>query len=271
MRSTLLILLFLFSQTAFSFDHSHLAFDTILHEVVVEQGLQTSVKYDDLHAKPEPLKQYLAQLSAVPKSEFDSWNKQQRMAFLINAYNAFTLKLILNNYPGIESIRDLGGLIFSSPWDKKFFSLFGKKTSLGYIEHDVLREKYYEPRIHFAINCASKSCPALQKRAYVANQLDQQLEKATLQFMRDPEYNRFNKEKNLLEISSIFTWFTGDFTKQGSLQNYIAPYISADPEIQALLKDDKNASNRSSGIGSSLKENAIKIIYLDYDWSLNKY
>lgn len=271
MHASILISLLLVSQTVFSFDHSHTAFNEILNNVIVEKGLQTAVKYDDLHAKPEPLNQYLAQLETVTKAEFDAWNKQQRMAFLINTYNAFTLKLILNNYPGIDSIRDLGGLIFSSPWDKKFFTLFGKKTSLGYIEHDVLRKKYNDPRIHFAINCASKSCPALQKQAYVANKLDEQLEKATIQFMRNPEYNRFNKDRMQLEISSIFNWFASDFTKKGSLKNFIAPYISDDPETRKLLEDNSGNKRQSSGIGKIISDNTISIVYLDYDWSLNKY
>lgn len=269
MRYLLPLLLFSISFPAFAFDHSHSEYDALLNEIVIEKGAETAVDYDRLKSNPASLNNYLTSLESVNKKEFDSWNKNERLAFLINAYNAFTLKLIINNYPEIDSIRDLGGLIFSSPWDKKFFTLFGKKTSLGYIEHDVLREEYDEPRIHFAVNCASKSCPALQKKAYVADKVDEQLENAAIQFMRNTKYNRFDPEKKLLEISSIFTWFTKDFTKSGSLQNYIAPYISDDPEIQVLLLDDKTKT-ASAGIGSTLKQNAIKIIYLDYDWSLNK-
>ncbi len=262
MRHLLLLLLFLLSLPTYAFDHSHQAFDKLLNTVVTEKGPQTFVDYDYLKANPLMLDSYLTQLEAVTKQDFDSWDKNQQLAFLINAYNAFTLKLIVNNYPDIESIRDLGGLIFSSPWDKKFFTLFGKKTSLGYIEHDVLREKYNEPRIHFAVNCASKGCPALQKRAYIATQLDEQLEQATIQFMRDPERNRFDKDKKLLEISSIFNWFTGDFSKQGSLKDFIAPYISDDPEVRKLLTAKSERFNPA---------NDISIIFLDYDWSLNKH
>ncbi|MBL1140785.1 MAG: DUF547 domain-containing protein [Proteobacteria bacterium] len=270
MHYSLFLFLLFISFSSYSFEHSHAEYDRLLSTIVTENGAETTVDYDYLKNNPETLNSYLATLESVSKQDFDSWNKSQQLAFLINTYNAFTLKLIINNYPGIDSIRDLGGLIFSSPWDRKFFNLFGKKTSLGYIEHDVLREKYNEPRIHFAINCASKSCPALQKRAYIADKLDEQLENATIQFMRNNKYNRFDPDNKRLEISSIFTWFTADFTKNGSLQNFIAPYISDDPKIQSLLKDDKNSKNSSSGIGSSLKQNEIKIIFLDYDWSLNK-
>ena len=270
MRIFLFSVFCLLSIPTYAFDHSHSEFSKLLNIVVFEKGPQTSVDYDYLKNNPKPLDDYLASLESVDKKDFEAWDTNQQMAFLINAYNAFTLKLILNNYPGIESIRDLGGLIFSSPWDKKFFTLFGKKTSLGYIEHDVLRVDYNEPRIHFAVNCASKGCPALQKNAFIAEKLDQQLENATIQFMRDPERNRYNAEKNRVEISSIFKWFRGDFTKSGSLQNYIAPYISDDPKIQKLLRDAPNSGNNTSGIQQSLGQSKVGVKYLDYDWSLNK-
>lgn len=271
MRHCQLLFLLFVSLPSFAFDHSHANFDKLLNIAVIEKGSQTAVDYDYLHNNPSFLNDYLAQLEAVTNKDFDRWNNEQQLAFLINTYNAFTLKLILNNYPGIESIRDLGGLIISSPWKKKFFALFGKKASLDHIEHDLIRENYNEPRIHFAINCASIGCPALQKRAYTASQLDEQLEKATIQFMRDPERNRFDKDKKLLEISSIFNWFTADFTKNGSLKNFIAPYISDDPEIRKLLEDNANSSRQSGGINKIVNDNSISIIFLDYDWSLNKY
>ncbi len=268
MRLCLSLFLFVLTLPVYAFDHNHNTYDQLLNRIVVEKGLQTAVDYDDLDAHPEKLDQYLAQLEAVTQNEFNGWNENDQLAFLINAYNAFTLKLIINNYPDIDSIRDLGGLIFKSPWKKKFFTLFGEKTNLDHIEHDLIRENYNEPRIHFAVNCASKGCPALQKQAYIGSQLDQQLEKATIQFLRDPERNRFNKEKKILEISSIFNWFTGDFTKNGSLKNFIAPYISDDPEVQKLLRD--NDETGSSGIQQIVDNNSVSIIFLDYDWSLNK-
>lgn len=266
MRQLLFILLFCLSFPSFSFDLSHSAFDTILNNAVIEKGAQTAVDYDFLYNNPDPLNHYLATLEAVSENEFDSWNKNDQMAFLINAYNAFTLKLILNNYPDIKSIRDLGGFFFNSPWDIEFFSLLGEKTNLDHIEHGILRKKYNDPRIHFAVNCASKGCPALQKKAFVGDILDEQLQSATKQFLRDPERNRFIKEKKRLEISSIFKWFSGDFTKKGSVQNFIAPYISDDPEVQEYLKDKAG----TGGIGGTLNKNSIYIKYLEYDWSLNK-
>jgi len=252
MRYSLFFLLLVISLPSFSFDHSYTEYDKLLNEAIIEKGSQTAVNYDYIKSNSDALDKSLSEIESVSKKEFDSWNEQQQLAFLINTYNAFTLKLIVNNYPGIDSIKDLGGL-FSSPWDKKFFSLFGEKTNLDHVEHGVLRKEYNEPRIHFAINCASKSCPALQKQAYVATELEQQLEHAAIQFLRDSEHNRFNAEKNTLEISSIFKWFKEDFTKSGSLKDYVARYINDNTEVQAQVKSD-----------------SVRIIYLDYDWSLNK-
>lgn len=200
MRPALFFLLFIVSPLIYAFDHSHQSYDKLLSAIVTEKGPQSFVDYDHLKNNPHELNAYLKQIEAVTKDEFEQWNEQQQLAFLINAYNAFTLKLILNNYPDIKSILDLGGLIISSPWKKKFFTLFGKKSFLAYIEDDLLRENYKEPRIHFAINCASKGCPALQKKAYVANNLEQQLEKASLQFMRDSNVTVTTQTKNDLRF-----------------------------------------------------------------------
>ncbi|MFK8068759.1 MAG: DUF547 domain-containing protein [Gammaproteobacteria bacterium] len=246
------LFLFAISLPVFSFDHSYTTYDKILNEAVIERGSQTAVDYEYLKINSDALDKSLSEIEAVSKNDFDTWNEDQKLAFLINSYNAFTLKLIVENYPGIDSIKDLGGF-FSSPWDKKFFSLFGSKTNLDHLEHGLLRKNYNEPRIHFAINCASISCPALQKNAYVASKLDEQLEQAAIQFLRDTKHNRFNTESKTLEISSIFKWFSEDFTKAGSLKEYIARYISDDSKIK-----------------TQAKESVIKVVYLEYDWSLNK-
>lgn len=252
MRSIQFLFLLIFSLPVFAFDHEHTDFSKLLNSGVIEKGSQTAVDYDYFKRNVNALTQYLTKLESVSQQDFKNWNENQQLAFLINAYNAFTIKLIVDNYPGIDSIRDLGGF-FSSPWDKEFFTLFGNKTNLDHIEHGMLREEYNEPRIHFAINCASRSCPALQNTAFIATSLNEQLENAAFQFIRDPAHNRFNENKKRLEVSSIFKWFKEDFTKSGSLKEYIVPYFTDDSNLQAALQE-KN----------------IKIIFLDYDWSLNK-
>ena len=175
------------------------------------------------------------------------------MSFLIDTYNAFTIKLILDNYPGITSIKDLGGLFINSPWDKDLFRLFSKKTTLNFIEHQLLRKLYKDPRVHFVLVCASISCPPLRNEAYVAANLEQQLDDATINFMRDPERNRFNAEENRIEISKIFKWYKKDFTATtGSINAYVAPLMTDDETQRKLYAD--------SGTG---------IKFLDYDWALN--
>ena len=258
-RSIVLVVSILFSHVSFSFDHEHSIYNELLQSVVVEQGHQTAVKYRLLKEDPSLLEEYAKTIEAVSQSEFDSWNKDQQLAFLINAYNAFTLKLIIDNYPDIDSIRDLGGLIFSSPWDIKFFKLFGEKADLDHIEHDLIRGNFNEARIHFAVNCASRGCPPLATKAYIANTLDEQLDYATRLFLTDPERNRYNAKNNTLELSSIFKWYRQDFVSAaGSLPAFVAPYITDDAEQQKKLQ-----------FGSQHGLQNIPVRYLDYDWSLN--
>ena len=247
------LLLFIFPVSLPAFDHDHSEYDQLLSEVVITRDVQTDVDYARLKFQQDRLDDYLTSLEAVTAQEYQSWNKDQQLAFLINAYNAFTLKLIVMNYPGISSIRDLGGLIFSSPWERKFFTLFGNESSLDYIEHKIIRKDFDEPRIHFAVNCASRGCPPLQPEAFSSGKLEQQLEQATRQFLKDRERNRYDKDRKILEISSIFKWYKADFEKaSGTIEKFIAPYITDDPEIRTLIE------NRAAGVK-----------YLEYDWSLN--
>ncbi len=246
-------------QSVFAFDHSHAEFNQLLQRVVVEHGHQTSVDYSTLAANPNQLLAYIKQIEAVSEAEFNQWNDNQRLAFLINTYNALTLKLIIDNYPEIDSIRDLGGLIFSSPWDRKFFTLFGEPANLDYVEHDLIRDNFNEPRIHFAVNCASRGCPPLIKQAYVADTLNDQLEHATRLFLTDPERNRFDRKKQQLELSSIFNWYRKDFdTAAGSVEAWVAPYITDNAELQKQLKSSKQGSFTR-----------VRVRFLDYDWALN--
>lgn len=260
MRFLIAFVISLSSLTASAdFDHDHSIFDHLLKDIVVSHGHQTDVDYQYLNQNPESLNRYVSAIESVSKDSFDNWNRNRKLAFLINAYNALTLKLIIDNYPGIDSILDLGGLVFSTPWDREFFTLFGKPATLAYIEHELIRKNFDEPRIHFAVNCASRGCPPLQSDAYVADRLDQQLEYATRLFLTDPDRNRYNPDTKKLELSSIFTWYKQDFVEAaGSVAEYVAPYITDDPEIR------KQIESRASGIASI---NAID--YLDYDWDLN--
>lgn len=143
----------------------------------------------------------------MTRADFDGWPQAQRRAFLINAYNAFTVDLILTRYPKLKSIRDLGSL-FSSPWKQSFFTLFGEEQSLDGIEHGLLRgaPDFDDPRIHFAVNCASIGS-ALRPEAYWAEVLDAQLEDQTRRFFGDRTRNRFDATSATLYLSSILDWY----------------------------------------------------------------
>ena len=196
----------------------HEPFSALLseHLKTIDNGASTQVDYHGFKQDRERLTQYLNSLAKVEKSTFDGWSKADQLAFLINAYNAYTVDLILTEYPKIESIRDLGGF-FSSPWKKEIAPLLGKTRTLDEIEHELIRgqnettEGYNEPRIHFAVNCASIGCPALREEAYVGARLDSQLDAQTKRFLADTSRNRMNG--NTLKLSRIFDWYSEDFEK----------------------------------------------------------
>jgi hypothetical protein len=240
------------------FDHSHAAWDALVKKHVrwLPDGKQSRVDYAGFQADRAALKKVQESLSAVPKSEFDGWTAPQRVAFLVNAYNAYTVELILTRYPDLKSIKDLGSFV-QSPWKKKFFRLLGEERHLDWIEHEQLRPLYAEPRVHAAVNCASIGCPALRDEAFTAAKLEAQLADGMARFLGDRTRNRVRAGR--LEVSSIFKWFREDFEKghQGyaKVEDVFARYaaqLSDDPAEQARL--------RSGTLAPS---------FLDYDWSLN--
>lgn len=202
------------------------------------------VDYAGLKAAEPRLDAYLDFLSGVDP---ESLSPQDRFAFYVNAYNAWTIKLILLDYPGIESIKDLGS-IFKSPWKREFVLLNGKKVTLDHIEHDILRPQFKDPRVHFAINCASLGCPPLFSEPFVGNRLEQQLNAVTRAFVNDIRYNRL--EGNTLFVSKIFKWFKKDFNDDviGFFEQY------ASDRLKRQLHE---------------RTSKLKISYLDYDWGLN--
>ena len=266
--SRLLLVLFAGSAQA-QFDHSHAAWTALLkkHVVLIDGGRASQARYAGFAQDRPELKGYLASLSKVTQQEFEGWSKAQRAAFLINAYNAFTVEKILARYPGIRSIWDFGK-IFGNPFKDRYFTLLGSESFLDRIEHETLRKPgaYDEPRVHFAVNCASIGCPMLREEAYVAQRLDAQLEEQAVRFLSDRSRNRYNAETGRLEVSKIFDWFKEDWTSgyQGlegktapvqSREQYFARYAAllADrPEHRKLIQDQK-----------------AQLRFLDYDWALN--
>ncbi|MBC7693801.1 MAG: DUF547 domain-containing protein [Methylotenera sp.] len=227
------------------FDHSHAAFKALLEKNSTTQGSHTIVKYTELKANPAALNAYLKTLEDLKKEDFDRFTLDQKLTFWINAYNAFTIKLIVDHLP-LKSIKDIG-----KPWKMEFFTLLGTQRSLDQVEHDIIRKDFQEPRVHLALVCASKGCPAL--KGYAAEQLEQQLESVTRVFLQDPERNRHDAAKKTIRIGKIFDWYGDDFKRKfGSVQNFVAPRMGKTPaEIAEIASKDTDVE------------------YNDYDWSLN--
>jgi len=251
------------------FDHEHAAWTALLnmHVVLVDGGKSSRVHYAGFPQGRARLKGYLDSLSKVTQAEFDGWSKPQRMAFLINAYNAFTVEKILTRYPKINSIWDFGK-IFGNPFKDRFFTLLGREFTLDGIEHETLRKPgaYDEPRVHFAVNCASIGCPMLREEAYVAERLDAQLEEQARRFLSDRSRNRYNPGTGRLEVSRIFEWFKEDWSSgYRGFEGKSAPVRSREQYFSgyaALLADD--AQNRKA-----IEDQKAELRFLDYDWTLN--
>ena len=219
---------------------SHQQWDKLLKKYVTTDG---RVNYKGLQKDKASLDDYLKTLSNnAPQS---SWSENEKKAYWINAYNAFTISLVLQHYP-VKSIKDIGGSIYkiNTAWDIKFITIGGKKYDLNNIEHRILPKEFDDPRIHFAIVCASISCPLLRNEAYTATELNVQLESAGKAFLNDKTKNSITAGK--AQLSKYFSWYKGDFTKKGTLIEFINKYSQI-----------------------KLNENA-KIDYLDYNWSLNE-
>ncbi|MGE5616766.1 MAG: DUF547 domain-containing protein, partial [Bacillota bacterium] len=209
-------MLALFASPSFAYDHAYKAWDDLLkaHVTYIQNGTASRVNYTALARDHDKLKAVLDDFSKVERKEFNAWTKPQQEAFLINAYNAYTIEKILTRYPNIKSIRDFG-TVFGNPWKDKFFTLFGESFYLDRIEHETLRAPgvYDEPRVHVAVVCASIGCPMLRNEAFVADKLDAQLDDAMRRFMSDRSRNRYNPATRSLEVSKIFDWYGKDFEK----------------------------------------------------------
>jgi len=261
-RILLALALLLPAGQVLAFDHTHTAWQGLLakHVKPFAGGNASSVDYTALKVERAALNTYLASITAVGEAEYAKWSKSQRLAFLINAYNAYTVELILTKYPELESIKDLGSL-FQSPWKKKFFSLLGQDRSLDDIEHGMIRSPgaFDDPRIHAAVVCASIGCPMLRPEAFVADRLDAQLDDGMRRFLADSTRNRFDADSGRLHVSKIFDWYGKDFEKghkgYDSLRASFARHaaqLTAIPEGQARVRNGD-----------------YRLDFLDYDWRLN--
>jgi len=223
------------------FDHS--AYELVLNDFVTGEGF---VDYIALSKKPKNLNLYISELA---KADTDNLSNYEYLALMLNAYNAFTLKLIIEN-PGIDSIKDISS---GQRWDDKRWNVGDKTLSLNEIEHDIIRKRYGEPLIHFALVCAAKSCPKLRNEPFTGSKLLFQLNDQAAHFFSQ-EYNfKWDSSNNIVYLSEILDWFRYDFAEnERGVVEYTVNYI--DPQAAEGIK----GSNEN-----------IKIKYISYDWSLN--
>lgn len=222
---------------------SHQEWDELLRANVSETGF---VDYQGFVADSVKLRGYLNMLSDNPPAK--NWSDAEEMAYWINAYNAFTVDIVMRHYP-VKSIKDIGPKrtipFVNTVWDIKFIRIGDEMFDLNNLEHAKLRKQFRDPRIHFAVNCASYSCPPLRNEAYVGARLDEQLNEQGRIFINDGFRNIISEQS--LQLSKIFSWYKMDFTdKNTSLKEYLAPFskVKFDPEAE--------------------------VSHLDYDWSLNE-
>ncbi|PIQ89601.1 MAG: hypothetical protein COV72_02245 [Candidatus Omnitrophica bacterium CG11_big_fil_rev_8_21_14_0_20_42_13] len=238
-----------FSLPAFASDYS--SWQKFL-DLYLKDGL---VNYSAVQTNPALFNTIVSQLENVKKEEYDRWSQDEKKAFWINAYNIEAMKLVLVHYPlkrslGLQALRYPANSIQQIPdvWNQEALTVLEKEVSLNDIENEILRKEFQDPRIHFAIVCASLGCPVLHDEPYVFDQLDSQLNDAVTKFMQNPKKFNYDGSTNTFYLSLIFKWFKEDFEKAGGSIIFIKKYIP------------QNKNLPDSG----------KIQWLEYDWSLNE-
>lgn len=227
------------------FDHDHLGLAKVLKEVVY-LGL---VDYEKLLKHRGPLNDYLVRAALVSRESFDQWTRAERMAFLLNVYNATTMLLLADHHP-LRSIKDISTL--PPVWKLKVVRLFGKKLSLDDVEHRMIRKQFESPQIHFALVCGARSCPPLREEPYTPGRLEAQFAEQTRAFLADKGKNHVDMETKVIHLSPIFKWYARDFGKDdNALLKFITPHLDGDQR-------------------RAVEAGGFKISYTKYDWGLNE-
>jgi len=252
------------------FDQTHSIYDSLLKEHVQD----AKVNYKGIINSSEKFNEYLMQLGSVSEEVYQNWTDEEKLAFWINAYNAFTIKAIIDNYP-IKRNYSLVGLFLpsnsirqiSGVWTDLQFRAVGRNVTLGEIEHEILRKEFNEPRIHFVINCASMGCPDLRIEAFRPDIIYDQLESQSIDYVNNQEKGvRIDTENRKVELSKIFDWFGDDFIESyGNTELFDERSVKDKAILNFVLKYLKSEDEKDF-----LKRNNFEISYLDYDWNLNE-
>ena len=253
------------------FDHLHPIYDSLLKKYVHN----ARVDYRGFISSSEQFNTYLKQLGSVSEKDYVSWSREEKLAFWINAYNAFTIKAIIDHYP-IKSKLSLSSIIYpknsirqiNGVWDKLRFQAAGKMVSLNEIEHELLRKKFDEPRIHFAIVCASVGCPDLLSEAYRADKINSQLESQAVKFVNNTiKGAQINTVEEMVKLSKIFDWFGEDFIDKYGSTELFKGRSAKEKAVLNFIREHIKSEEERFFLGSK----HFKISYFDYDWNLNEY
>ncbi|MBE9170552.1 DUF547 domain-containing protein [Pleurocapsales cyanobacterium LEGE 06147] len=227
----------------------------VLREYVDASG---RVDYEKLKNNRQKLDKFNAAIGSVTPNIYESWTDEEKIAFLINAYNSLTLQAIVDNYP-TESIRDIPGV-----WERKKFKVIGQEMTLNDIEHETLRKEFDEPRIHMALVCASIGCPKLRTEPFMGEKLNAQLDEQTRVFLANPDNFRIDRDSQRVYVSSIFKWFGEDFEKSYGKKENFANLNGKETAFINFISQYLSPAEREY-----LTRGGYKVSYLDYDWSLN--
>jgi len=250
------------SPPCLAFDHTHKVWTRELKKYVDGKD----VHYADWKAHPAGLKSYLGQLASVRESDYKKFSEDEKKALWINAYNAITIKLVVDHYPingnkpyyPPRSLRQVPDV-----WEAFKFKVAGKDVSLDDMEHNIIRT-FNDPRMHFAVVCGAKSCPQLKPEAYVATTLNADLDAAAKRYMSDPANVQYDAKKKEIRISKVFSWFGMDFFPVSGLPKGQIPPPTPDAIVAAYALSVADKAVKE-GFGSS----DPRISYLMFDWTLN--
>ncbi|MHC4584184.1 MAG: DUF547 domain-containing protein [Planctomycetota bacterium] len=229
------------------------------------------VNYRKLKAEPQKLRAFITELGNLDRKDFDKWDDNEKIAFWLNAYNALTLKAIIDNYPikssffksriyPKNSIRQIAGV-----WDKIKFKVMGQNLTLEHIEHKILRVKFDEPGIHMAMVCAAFGCPPLRNEPYTGDKLQEQLDDQTHRFLANPEKFKIARADSRIYLSPIFKWFAVDFIKKHGPPKNIGRHNKEQSAVLNFIASYLDRAQRDYVLSGK-----FKIKYLKYDWSLNE-
>lgn len=257
------------TQSDSTFDHKH----TLLTEVLGRHVSKGRVNYQALKSNPDRLSAYLQTLAEIDPGDYQTWTRHQQLTMWINAYNAYTLKVIIDHYPidhswvadplgqyPDNSIRQIQGV-----WDEMTWTVMGKQYTLNDMEHGIMRRELLDPRIHYVLVCASIGCPYLENKAFEAGTLDERLDQAGVDYIYDARRVRIDRAQKVVSLPQIYKWFKEDFESGTQYKKFLTHQPTELTGILSWVCQYANEEDREFLINGT-----YRISYLYYDWGLNE-